>query len=530
MNDPNEDDFSDVKWDVPGAADPLQQDDTAPAVLDPLSDATDLLRSLDLKDDDAPFTPVGANTHDSLLGEASDLLSGAAPTSSDAQTTTGLGSTHDDPLTEASIDAALSSPLMSHSPPTTMSAFAPSPFASSPAAPSTSALASPPAALEPKSVLVMDPRKEVDGQQTYVSYQLVSKNATVRRRFQDFVWLYNMLYSSYPACIIPPLPDKHRMEYVKGDRFSTDFVERRRVSLERFLQRIARHPILCRSEYFIMFLESAEFNDASARALREGQETMIDSLGDSLLNAFTKIRKPDQVFIDMKDRVDRMEENFSLLEKTLARTNKRADDLAHDYVELANSVNGLGHLETNFQEALTMFAHAVHSYANQVKAVSNQDTEWLHQIHDYMAYHLSMKEVLKLRDQKQLDFEELSEYLQNTLKERDRAVHGADGNNLTGYLTGKLNEVRGADMDKIRRERVLRLDDRIRELKDAIEQSNEVSNAFSDQVKKENEYFTRGNTLEMHAALQTYANAKVDFYQHGIDTWKGVVAALEEQI
>ena len=66
-------------------------------------------------------------------------------------------------------------------------------------------------------------------------------------------------------------------------------------------------------------------NDASARALREGQETMIDSIGDSLLNAFVKIRKRDERFVQMREHVDRLEENLNLLEKTQARTNKRTD-------------------------------------------------------------------------------------------------------------------------------------------------------------------------------------------------------------
>lgn len=33
----------------------------------------------------------------------------------------------------------------------------------------------------------------------------------------------------FPACVVPPLPDKHRMEYVVGDRFSPEFIERRRI-------------------------------------------------------------------------------------------------------------------------------------------------------------------------------------------------------------------------------------------------------------------------------------------------------------
>lgn len=76
--------------------------------------------------------------------------------------------------------------------------------------------------------------------------------------------------------------------------------------------------------------------------------------------------------------------------------------------------------------------------------------------------------MLKLRDQKQLDFEELSDYLQATITEREKTLHPRPGEgggyNLTGYFTGKLNEVRGADADKIRREKVLRLDEQIREV------------------------------------------------------------------
>jgi hypothetical protein len=33
----------------------------------------------------------------------------------------------------------------------------------------------------------------------------------VRRRFQDFVFLHNNLVKDFPACIVPPLPDKHRL-------------------------------------------------------------------------------------------------------------------------------------------------------------------------------------------------------------------------------------------------------------------------------------------------------------------------------
>ncbi|SAL97912.1 hypothetical protein [Absidia glauca] len=453
MTDPLED-FDNVQWDV--------QDDTHPAVMDPLSEMNDsFMHTLDLTPFDTQHTQSSPHEH------------------------------------------------------------SPSPPPPQPQPPTMSA-----------SIRVTEPRKENDGQSTFVSYAIVSSKTTVRRRFQDFVWLFNVLYTNYPACIVPPLPDKHRLEYVKGDRFGTEFLEKRRTSMERFLQRIARHPVLGRASFFVKFLESSDFNDASARALREGQETMMDTLGDSLLNAFAKIRKPDPQFVEMKDRVDRLEENFVVLEKTLSRTNKRTEDLSRDYKELAASIQGLAPLETSVESGLDLFAQATDKYATHLATLATYDTEWLGEIHDYMSYHNAMKDVLKLRDQKQLDFEELTDYLQSTLKEREKTMYPSrtdGGTNLTGFLTNKLNEVRGADSEKIRRERVLRLDDRIRELQDAIEQTHEVSDAFSDQVKKENEFFVRNNAIEMHDALETYTGAKIDFYEKGVELWRNVVQSLEAQ-
>ena len=71
-----------------------------------------------------------------------------------------------------------------------------------------------------------------------------NKQFSARRRFQDFVFLRNHLAKDYPASVVPPIPDKHRMgesfasdlsqadavvEYLTGDRFSPEFVERRRM-------------------------------------------------------------------------------------------------------------------------------------------------------------------------------------------------------------------------------------------------------------------------------------------------------------
>jgi len=66
-----------------------------------------------------------------------------------------------------------------------------------------------------------------------------------------------------------------------------------------------------------------------------------------------------------------------------------------------------------------------------------------------------------------VDFEELTEYLTATEKERERTMHPTTvdrGLNITGFLTDKIQEVRGIDSEKMRREKILKLDMRIREV------------------------------------------------------------------
>ncbi|KAI7902798.1 uncharacterized protein BX663DRAFT_70320 [Cokeromyces recurvatus] len=379
-----------------------------------------------------------------------------------------------------------------------------------------------------KKIQILEPKKEIEEQQnTFISYLVVSNKAQVRRRFQDFVWLHNVLYTQFPACFVPPLPDKHRLEYVKGDRFGSEFIEKRRLSLEIFIQRIARHPILSHSEVFTMFLESSEFNDASARALREGQETMIDTISDSLLNAFSKIRKPEIEFVEMKERNERIYENLDLLQKTLLRTCKRTEDLCHDYERFTASVRELAEIEPSFKDDLKIFADGLETYTSNLKDLTAKDHHWQIEVHDTMVYYNTIQEVLKLRDQKQLDFEDLSAYLQNTVIERERTIQ--QSNSVTDFITNKINEVRGADIQKLKREKVLKLDERVRELQDAIHQTFDVSKAFSDQVRKEDKVFNHNKSVEIYHALHNYTDAKVNFYQDSVNIWKEVVHLLEEE-
>lgn len=72
---------------------------------------------------------------------------------------------------------------------------------------------------------------------------------TVQRRFSHFVVLHTALLRRLPGIALPPLPEK---QY--AGRFNAAFVEARRGDLERYLDRIVRHPIARYAEVVTSFL------------------------------------------------------------------------------------------------------------------------------------------------------------------------------------------------------------------------------------------------------------------------------------
>ncbi|XP_047973725.1 sorting nexin 2B-like [Salvia hispanica] len=117
-------------------------------------------------------------------------------------------------------------------------------------------------------ISVSDPQKEfepsnsiVPGGNTYVSYLITTStnvadyegsDFSVRRRFKDVVTLSDRLGEAYRGFFIPPRPDKSLVESQVMQK--QDFVEQRRVELEKYLKRLARHPMIRKSDELRVFL------------------------------------------------------------------------------------------------------------------------------------------------------------------------------------------------------------------------------------------------------------------------------------
>jgi len=138
-------------------------------------------------------------------------------------------------------------------------------------------------------IVVTDPQKEQDlatslvpGSATFYTYLITTRTNfpefggegtefAVRRRFRDVVTLADRLSETYRGFFIPVRPDKSTVESQVMQK--QEFVEQRRVALEKYLRKLATHPVIGRSEELRVFLEAkgrlplARTTDVASRML-----------------------------------------------------------------------------------------------------------------------------------------------------------------------------------------------------------------------------------------------------------------------
>ncbi|XP_071734116.1 sorting nexin 2B-like [Rutidosis leptorrhynchoides] len=111
-------------------------------------------------------------------------------------------------------------------------------------------------------ITVTNPQTEVDAGKTYVTYLISTSTnlqefnvtaVSVRRRFSEVVMLSDRLSESYRGYFVPVRPDKGVVESKVMQK--CEFVEMRRIELERYFGELADHPVIRKSEDLRVFLQ-----------------------------------------------------------------------------------------------------------------------------------------------------------------------------------------------------------------------------------------------------------------------------------
>uniref|UniRef100_A0AAY4DRV1 Sorting nexin-2 n=1 Tax=Denticeps clupeoides TaxID=299321 RepID=A0AAY4DRV1_9TELE len=204
-----------------------------------------------------------------------------------------------------------------------------------------------------------------DGMNAYMAYKVStqttlpmfrSKTFTVRRRFSDFLGLYEKLSEKHSqnGYIVPPPPEKSllgmtKVKVGKDDPSSGEFVERRRASLERYLQRVVCHPSLLQDPDVREFLEREELPRAvNTQALSgAGFLKMINKATDAVSKMTIKMNESDVWFEEKLQEVESEDQQLRKLHAVVDSLVSHRKELSVNTAVFAKSVAMLGSSEDN---------------------------------------------------------------------------------------------------------------------------------------------------------------------------------------
>jgi sorting nexin-1/2 len=226
-------------------------------------------------------------------------------------------------------------------------------------------------------ISVTDPKKMGDGMNAYMAYKVSTKTTLpefkkqemgVYRRFSDFLGLHDKMVEKYQhqGRVIPPPPEKSvigmtKIKMSKEEAGSQDFVEKRRAALERFVNRVGKHPVLRLDPSFRDFLEmDGELPKATSTSALSGAGVMrlFNRVGDSFGKITFKMDETDQWFEEKQQQIESLDQQLRKLHSSIEALVTHRKELAANTGVFAKSAAMLANAEehTALSRALSQLA------------------------------------------------------------------------------------------------------------------------------------------------------------------------------
>lgn len=291
-----------------------------------------------------------------------------------------------------------------------------------------------------------------------------SETVTVSRRYRDFRWIYHYLQYNHPGKIVPPPPTKQT--YI--GRFNENFIENRRLSLEKMLCKISKVPEFANDPDFVMFLTSDDFASLSKeREQISGVAPMKDMDDDSsavsapsvasgtassgFMSSFfsmaTKVQEPDVFFSKKKSYIEDLEHNLKTFYKSLELIANQRAEIVVVIEEIAATMDALAELEILkvTTELLGAFAEVHIKLKENLERVNLQDQLTLgFTIEEYLRIIGSVKYIFETRTNIYTQLTQLSQELQKKQETLDKLnmkyKSSEEKRNMLTFETDKLKQ------------------------------------------------------------------------------------------
>ncbi|XP_047996512.1 sorting nexin-2 [Leguminivora glycinivorella] len=378
-------------------------------------------------------------------------------------------------------------------------------------------------------ITVTEPQKIGEGMSSYVAYRVLTKtnmpifskhDFSVLRRFSDFLGLYEKLMEKYlrSGRIIPPAPEKSIVGTTKLKMTSTpstesanggsasanvqsQFVERRRASLERFLNRVAQHPVLCIDPDFRQFLESdTELPKATSTSALSGAGMVrfFNKVGETVNKITYRMDESDAWFEERAGRIEALEACLRRLCgacESLASERRELGARSHDTARAAAALSGADP-HAPLSRALSHLAD-LHEKIEQLRIEqSNTDFYVLTEhIKDYLGLIQAIKDV----------FHERVKVFQNWQHAQMQLTKRRE-NKAKAELANRPEKIEQASQEII-------------EWESKVERGQQEFDQISRVIKKELERWDEVRVVEMRATILRYLEEHMKHQAQAIRYW-----------
>ncbi|CAO2197109.1 unnamed protein product [Urochloa humidicola] len=408
-------------------------------------------------------------------------------------------------------------------------------------------------------ITVSEPRKHAEpatgavgvipGSASYVSYLVATRASDggefrVRRRFRDVVALADRLAEAHRGLFVPARPDKSIVEGQVMQRH--DFVNQRCVTLQRYLRRLAAHPVVGRSPDLHAFLtepsgiptsdgESPRWSPATSAATsmvaaapatptKSGRDFfgVFKDLKQTVTNGWVAVRPPpveeetDTRYLAHKTKLENLEQHLVTASQQAEALVKSYDDLRATTGLLGMSFIKLAKFEKEQATCSSQKTRAadISNFANAVVRVSRSQTKLnaeivkhLGVIHEYM---------------------ETMAAVHNAFADRSNALLRVQNLSADLYFlhtrAGKLESVssRGMDQERSRYQKIEELKETIRVTEDAKAHALKELDLIEENNMNEIKRFNKERRHDLVEMLKGFVADQAAYSDHIASVWTKV--------
>ncbi|OQO12561.1 hypothetical protein B0A48_02023 [Cryoendolithus antarcticus] len=368
-------------------------------------------------------------------------------------------------------------------------------------------------------IVVGDPHTVGNAANSHTVYSVTTRTTskaymnpsfTVTRRYRDFLWLYEQLHTNNPGVVVPPPPEKQTV-----GRFDANFIESRRMALERQVNKTAGHPILQHDGDLKTFLESEAFNvdikhkDRKDPLLGAGESKgIMSSIGISVGSSGGKFIEHDDWFHDRRVYLDALENQLKALQKSTDTVIAQRKALADACGDLSVSLHSLANVELS--PALSGPLDALADLQARVQELYHRQA-----LQDILTLGIVIDEYIRLISSVKKAFDQ-----------RQKAFHAWHS------AETKLQEVKKSQ-DKLMRagrsqqDRIQQMNADVADAERRVHQSRLLFEDMGRLMRGELERFEREKVEDFKSGVETFLEGAVEAQKELIELWETYLLQLD---